>query len=307
MDLLIVRLKMIMLRVDFGWTQTPGFFAIMGGFQICPSDGTTRPFTLHPDDIGPCLEKHDITISEQDIQDKSKGDLLAKSLVLLQVTWFILQVVARAAQRLDITELEVVTLAFAILNYFTYFCWWNKPLDVNRPIQITADYVSDRFNLLQINSSTLETETTQVGSNSPPMPDHVPPSSTDGYEHMAHRPLEVLSGALLPLSNLRHPQFAAGVYDSSTRGAAEGRVADPIYRRFWSKLTAATSDIIARFMQRTLLVLRTAILPIQTFNRLAVPAIGAAWDIVARSILRAPSVALTALLATIKAFHPLHI
>ncbi|KAG6904129.1 hypothetical protein DXG01_012411, partial [Tephrocybe rancida] len=128
----------------FGWTQTHGFFIIMGGFQACHSNGTTPPFTLVPDDISTCLENHDITISEQDIQDKSKGDLLGKSLVLLQVTWFILQTIARAVRHLGITEIELATLAFAILNFFTYFCWRNKPLDVSLPLQVTADYLYTR-------------------------------------------------------------------------------------------------------------------------------------------------------------------
>ncbi|KAG6905843.1 hypothetical protein DXG01_000418 [Tephrocybe rancida] len=116
----------------------------MGGFQVYHPNGVTRPFTLHPDDVGPCLKNGDITISEQDILDKSKGDLLAKSIVLLQLFWFALQVLARASQDLVITQLEIVTLAFATLNFYTYLNWWNKPLDVNLPIQITADHIRPR-------------------------------------------------------------------------------------------------------------------------------------------------------------------
>ncbi|KAG6860070.1 hypothetical protein C0995_016211, partial [Termitomyces sp. Mi166 len=122
----------------YGWTQTHGFFAIMGGFQVCKPDNPSKPKTLHPDDICPYLENHDIVISKEEIMDRSKGDILAKCLVLIQVTWFILQVLARAIQHLAISELEIVTLAFALLNLMIYFCWWNKPLDVSYPIQITT-------------------------------------------------------------------------------------------------------------------------------------------------------------------------
>ncbi|EEB99729.1 hypothetical protein MPER_00523, partial [Moniliophthora perniciosa FA553] len=46
-------------------------------------------------------------------------------------------VVARAVTGLAITELEIATVAFALLNFTTYFLWWNKPLSVQYPIQVT--------------------------------------------------------------------------------------------------------------------------------------------------------------------------
>ncbi|KAG6909621.1 hypothetical protein DXG01_016403 [Tephrocybe rancida] len=108
----------------------------MGGFEVCESDDTSTASRLDPASLTPYLEKHQITITEDEIMDKSKGDLLSKSLVLLQVSWFILQFLARAIQRLAITELELVTVAFAILNFMTYFFWWNKPLDVQYPVMV---------------------------------------------------------------------------------------------------------------------------------------------------------------------------
>ncbi|KAF8064243.1 hypothetical protein FPV67DRAFT_210971 [Lyophyllum atratum] len=65
--------------------------------------------------------------------------MLAISLVLLQVTWFILQFLARIIQHLPITELEVATLAFAVVNFMIYFCWWNKPLDVQCSIKVKVE------------------------------------------------------------------------------------------------------------------------------------------------------------------------
>jgi len=53
-------------------------------------------------------------ITEEEIQDRSKGDYLLKGrVVLVQTSWFITQCIVRGAYRLEITELEVVTLAFA--------------------------------------------------------------------------------------------------------------------------------------------------------------------------------------------------
>lgn len=113
----------------------------MGGFQSSGSE-LSHIVTLHPDDLTTYLNNRDIAITEKEIWDKSKGDVLAKSLVLLQVIWFLLQVLMRAVQRLVITDLEIVTLAYAILNFVTYFCWLNKPLDVTCPFITTSWYMN---------------------------------------------------------------------------------------------------------------------------------------------------------------------
>ena len=69
-------------------------------------------------------------VTREEIQDKSKGDAVTKALVLLQTTWFLLQCAARGSQRLALTELELATAAFALLNIVIYALWWDKPLDV---------------------------------------------------------------------------------------------------------------------------------------------------------------------------------
>jgi len=75
-------------------------------------------------------------ITEKEIRDKSKGDVLSKCLVILQTGWFVVQCIARAVERLPVTELELVTIAFATLNFVTYVFWWNKPLNVQRPFRV---------------------------------------------------------------------------------------------------------------------------------------------------------------------------
>ena len=70
------------------------------------------------------------------IEDKGKSDWLAKSLVLLQTSWFMMQCIARTKEHLPITHLEIVTLAYAAMNFVIYIFWWNKPLNVNRPVRV---------------------------------------------------------------------------------------------------------------------------------------------------------------------------
>ena len=74
--------------------------------------------------------------TEEEINDKGKSDWLAKSLVLLQTSWFVMQCIARAIEYLPVTHLEIVTLAYAAMNFVIYIFWWNKPLNVNRPVRV---------------------------------------------------------------------------------------------------------------------------------------------------------------------------
>ena len=74
--------------------------------------------------------------TEAEIKDKGKSDWLAKSLVLLQTSWFVMQCIARAIEHLPVTHLEIVTLAYAAMNFVIYVFWWNKPLNINRPVRV---------------------------------------------------------------------------------------------------------------------------------------------------------------------------
>ncbi|KAJ7811856.1 hypothetical protein B0H13DRAFT_2472211 [Mycena leptocephala] len=82
-------------------------------------------------------------MSTEDIMDKSKSDALSKGLALAQSLWFTTQCLARVHQHLAITELEVATLAFAVVNIFIWLLWWNKPLDVQRQIVVGPSKLPD--------------------------------------------------------------------------------------------------------------------------------------------------------------------
>ena len=69
-----------------------------------------------------------IRITEDEISNKSKGDELSKLIFILQTSWFIIQCIARHVQGLDLTQLELTTLAMASLNGITCILWWQKPL-----------------------------------------------------------------------------------------------------------------------------------------------------------------------------------
>jgi len=77
-----------------------------------------------------------IQTTEKEITDRSKGDGLAKIILILQSSWFIFQCIARCAQGLGLTQLELTTVALASLNGITFILWWYKPLGVEAPVRV---------------------------------------------------------------------------------------------------------------------------------------------------------------------------
>ena len=140
--------------LDVQWSVTHGFFIIMGGFHLFERSSNLRETsnddrrTSHEDDepLHP-LQEVDLREcdgysesffmhTEAEIKDKGKKDWLAKTLVLLQTLWFVMQCIARGIENLPVTHLEIITLAYAAMNFVIYIFWWNKPLNVNRPVRV---------------------------------------------------------------------------------------------------------------------------------------------------------------------------
>ena len=97
----------------------PGRFVRILTFDDVPQLETIMPFT-----------------TEEELKDRGKSDGISKFIVLLQTSWFIIQCIARGIERLPLTELEIVTLAYAMMNLFVYIFWWDKPRDVGCPIRV---------------------------------------------------------------------------------------------------------------------------------------------------------------------------
>ena len=77
-----------------------------------------------------------ISVTESEILDKSKGDPLGKLFTALQTTWFIVQYLERWITHQPRTQLEVMTLAYVALNILIYALWWEKPLNIQEPIDV---------------------------------------------------------------------------------------------------------------------------------------------------------------------------
>ena len=120
----------------------------MGGFHLfehSSEKGSDAQCTSQEDDL-PLhpLVANDLTHdnysftmpTEAEIKDRGKSDWLARTFVLLQTSWFIMQCIARGVEHLPLTHLEIVTLAYVAMDFVIYIFWWNKPVNVDRPVRV---------------------------------------------------------------------------------------------------------------------------------------------------------------------------
>lgn len=89
-------------------------------------------------------------VSDAEIQDKSKSNSLAKGLVLLQITWTILQCLSRKAAGLPLSILEVHILVHAGCALIMYILWFSKPLDIDEPIMVSSKIPNETIALMLV-------------------------------------------------------------------------------------------------------------------------------------------------------------
>ena len=84
----------------------------MGGFMLY--EGNEAKGVLSLEKFAELLEAGKIdfpTITVEEVEDRSKADGFSKTIVVGQTLWFIAQCLARRAQNLDITLIELLTLS----------------------------------------------------------------------------------------------------------------------------------------------------------------------------------------------------
>jgi hypothetical protein len=99
----------------------------MGGLVVDVSDMHHRLkfLTLSPEVMLDLAKQgHFFAMSERAIKDKSKADVLAKGLVCFQVTWLLVQCIARKASGYPISLLELHTFVHVICALMMYALWF---------------------------------------------------------------------------------------------------------------------------------------------------------------------------------------
>jgi hypothetical protein len=122
------------------WTMRHAFFADMGGFILQSPD--FPPFPVDGQQLLYLIQHDYIPYPDVDVEtlwDKNKADGFARAITLVQLTWFTIQCIGRAIQHLTLSTLELLTINMIFCTVFTFFCWNNKPLDIQTPIILRTE------------------------------------------------------------------------------------------------------------------------------------------------------------------------
>ncbi|KAL2144735.1 hypothetical protein VTI28DRAFT_8581 [Corynascus sepedonium] len=60
-------------------------------------------------------------------------------ITVIQATWFVIDLIARAIHHLTVTTIELTTVSFVVILFGTSWCWKDKPSDVQTTITIKSD------------------------------------------------------------------------------------------------------------------------------------------------------------------------
>jgi hypothetical protein len=136
------------------WGIEHGYFASMGGFELlCEGNSRTsleqgKRTVITSAGVLRLAELDMLPdISEKTIHARSKSGGLAKGLVCLQVSWMLIQTIARKVSGLPITLLELNTLSHVGCCVIFYALWWYKPQDVTETVMIDVTEC-ERCNML---------------------------------------------------------------------------------------------------------------------------------------------------------------
>jgi hypothetical protein len=145
-DISITELREIAAKDGVPWTRVHSHFANMGGFVIRVDGNTVGQrntvsrsslYHLTISDILALRKDGSLeqlpSISEEEINDKSKSDGLVRAIAIVQIAWMALQIIARASRRLAISQLEISVLAFASCAVVIYGLNWERPKGVQVP------------------------------------------------------------------------------------------------------------------------------------------------------------------------------
>ncbi|KAM0486190.1 hypothetical protein ACHAPX_000894 [Trichoderma viride] len=133
----------------------------MGGFVVLNPLSNKAiyhdPYHLTGEELFKLRKQRHITklpnMTEAEIKDKSKGDILGKSIALGQIVWSLIQIIARVVRKLPVSPLEVAVVAFAVCAILTYVLYWEKPQRVSITKTISLRDSDQLYNKTELKDS----------------------------------------------------------------------------------------------------------------------------------------------------------
>ena len=150
------------------WTLQQTLFALAKGFRARTSNGQLLAIDssyFHPADVKirfvDFIKNDDDSlkvpsISEDELNSRGKSDWITKIIALLQITWFIVQSVARVTQNYQVTVLEITTAAYVACSIFTYGACWYQPQNVEYPVILKSQDYSQNTEMITSSSQFLD-------------------------------------------------------------------------------------------------------------------------------------------------------
>ncbi|KAJ6481030.1 hypothetical protein C8R45DRAFT_832053, partial [Mycena sanguinolenta] len=118
------------LSKEFKFSRTHSLFFCMSGFISSAGYPVATMEQLRDPALGSKFQEAIRNVSEAEIIDRCKRDALLKGVALVQDLWFVLQCFAHMHQHITVTQFDIATLAFAVVNVFTWSLWWAKYIHV---------------------------------------------------------------------------------------------------------------------------------------------------------------------------------
>ena len=119
------------------WTVTQLQFACASGFQTRGSTPEEPKSTCNFRTLQSMIEENrvdDPPLSDEELESRGKSDVFLKIILVLQITWFLVQTLVRVIMHYQITALEVMTVAFVFCSIVSMGFFMKLPQNVEYPV-----------------------------------------------------------------------------------------------------------------------------------------------------------------------------
>jgi len=150
------------------WSLAHGYLVQMGALKFKLDKEEQFPTLVGIQQLAQCNMLPLVSFLDTKIKALQKSDKLAKTLVCIQVSWLVIQAIARRVESLPVTLIELNTIAQVWIALVMYGLWWFKPQGIVEVIVIDFSHCELCQNQLHEN----ETPGSDSSFNSTPMKDH---------------------------------------------------------------------------------------------------------------------------------------